>query len=451
MGRNYSYFGQRFTIQYVVFDKGVPQFSMRVPQDLKQRYGRTLIRIRLEPRNGPLAVQADALAERYKREFALLRQDPDKMPAGKTAAVALLERFGLQQSAGLIKADVPEGAYPFPHLDDFEFFIEKKMAAGTLDATDRQAMALLLKPSGPKLTALFEMYMRDEHRPDDWKKKVTRRWERFLAIAGADTEIAAFTRDDARAYRDALEQPDENGKTIKSGTVQRELGQITAIWAKGLKELQISTRNPFEALTATPADDVTKRQTFTTAEVKELLAGCLAKGDDIRLIMALMLVTGCRNNEAVGLRRCDVKLDDPVPHICIEPWGHHRLKTANSERKVPLHGSVIAAIRKQLDLTEGSVALFPRYSDGVKEKPRSDIHCAAINKWLAKRLGDRRRTAYSARHTMKDALRNANIPKNRAEDITGHGTQTQAETYGDGRALEIKRDDLLAAIKFLDE
>lgn len=188
-------------------------------------------------------------------------------------------------------------------------------------------MNLLMRPAGHKLPDLFKAYMRDEHRTDEWKKKVPLRWNKYIQYAGEDTEITSYSRDDARAYRDALELPDAKGLRVKSSTVDRHIKQIAAIWNKGLRELGVTTRNPFESIRATPLDDSDQREVFTPEELKDLLDACISQGDDIRTLYALMIATGARNSEAVGLPRCDVFLDVPVPYIPIEPWGPHKLKT----------------------------------------------------------------------------------------------------------------------------
>lgn len=55
-------------------------------------------------------------------------------------------------------------------------------------------------------------------------------------------------------------------------------------------------------------------------------------------MLALQIDSGCRLGEATGLAISDIHLDTPVPYVKIQPHPWRSLKTANSERDVPLVG-----------------------------------------------------------------------------------------------------------------
>ena len=106
-----------------------------------------------------------------------------------------------------------------------------------------------------------------------------------------------------------------------------------------------------------------------------------------------------RIEEVVGLRREDVVLDHPVPHILIR--FHHKLgrglKKPSSERVVPLVGMALLGARQAMAqaINGASGWLFPRYaSDGqVKNTHASN----AVNRWISKRI-DNTSHGLRARH-----------------------------------------------------
>ena len=75
----------------------------------------------------------------------------------------------------------------------------------------------------------------------------------------------------------------------------------------------------------------------------------------------------------------DVCLDTPHPYIVIEPKPWKRLKTADSERLVPLDGEVLWAVQRAAAASDAG-HLFPSYCDGQTTKANSAS--AALNKWL---------------------------------------------------------------------
>jgi integrase len=117
--------------------------------------------------------------------------------------------------------------------------------------------------------------------------------------------------------------------------------------------------------------------------------------------LALISDTGLRLSEALGLSRHDVCLDTPHPYVVIEPKPWRRLKTADSERLVPLVGEALWAVQRA---TSASAAgyLFPSYCDGQSTKANSAS--AALNKWLKVHVS-KDVVVHSLRHAMRDRLR----------------------------------------------
>lgn len=94
----------------------------------------------------------------------------------------------------------------------------------------------------------------------------------------------------------------------------------------------------------------------------------------------MQMELGTRIGEVSGLRIDDVFLDHDISHVYFRdrPW--RSLKTRNSERRVPVVGVALEALKYVLTLSRAGVALFESYA-----KPRgSDSASGAVNKRLKK-------------------------------------------------------------------
>jgi integrase len=137
---------------------------------------------------------------------------------------------------------------------------------------------------------------------------------------------------------------------------------------------------------------------------------------------------GSRVGEVSGLGIDDVFLDNEIPHVYFrdKPW--RTLKNDESERRVPVVGVALDALRAALTLPRKGPGLFEAYA-----KPRgNDSASAAVNKRLVK-WG---LTSHSFRHAMTDRLREAGCPKDIRDAIQGHSSGDVADTYGQGHTLK---------------
>lgn len=89
-------------------------------------------------------------------------------------------------------------------------------------------------------------------------------------------------------------------------------------------------------------------------------------------------------------------------------------------------------------------AVFPdAESHGLSQRLNKAIRAAGVPK-------SRRLVAYSFRHGMKQALREAEAPQDIQDRILGHGRRTVSENYGAPRSMLIRlRDALERAVPHL--
>jgi integrase len=443
-------YGQEIIVAYLVYKgvkKDTPYYQRRVPLPLVARFGKQVIKQKLDKKDGAFARQANNLAAWHDQLFASMIADPSiVLPANKKAAEGLLFTYGLKPGDGQTKLSaLQNGGSEFtdqPHLIDFEADYLEKSERGTLTDVDRLAMQALHKPLPVMCSELWDAYLKDEQRTAKWIKKHKMYFDRFIQIVG-DLPVEALSIEIARAYRDERER-----LKLKSETVQKEIKFIKAVLNKGMRELGINVRNPFDGVRANKlGKDSVKRETLSTVELKGVIAACKAKGDDLALILLLIAFTGARLGEIIGLRIQDIRLTGNLPSMHIREYGQRTLKTSNSARELPIHPSVLSMVKEQIKVVTKAKkkVMFPRYADG-KSMPSSDSASATLNKRLKSLISEKHITNHCFRHTLEDRMRNADIPKDRRDEFLGHAKQDSGDNYGEGRALEFKRKDLLKAL-----
>ena len=263
--------------------------------------------------------------------------------------------------------------------------------------------------------------------------------------------ITDFTRQKARAHKQMLR---DRNPTWADDTLNRSLTILSAIFSLAIREYDLDMQNPWTGLTTfarqsdahTSEDRANKRRSFTPDELARYSQALSHLNDEARLIGLLMIQTGCRTMEAAGLLIRDVKLDTNVPYIQIRFNRIRKLKTKNSVRDVPLVDHTLDNLKDYLSSqkeADPNGPLFPRYGrDGG-----TDAISSLLNRVIRKRLkiSDRTLVSYSARHTMKDKLRALRVPGDIQHRILGHGSQSQADTYGDGVPLAHLQEALVKA------
>ena len=212
-------------------------------------------------------------------------------------------------------------------------------------------------------------------------------------------------------------------KSVKTTSVRREFNSICAVFNLVFEEHEIDhfhrfrkLRIPKEGLDSEERDDFTSDQLNL---VRDIVGGSPNK---IEQIIGLLIDTGMRSSEAVGLASRDIKLGT-IPHLVIHKNPMRPLKTRSSQRIIPLVGSSLAAAHC-LDLSEEWI--FPKY---LKTKRGKESANAAINKRLHKILGPGSPTSHSFRHTLTTRLRSVECPEDMRKELGGWASSVSA-MYG---------------------
>jgi integrase len=201
------------------------------------------------------------------------------------------------------------------------------------------------------------------------------------------------TRDDGRKLVQHFE-----GEGLKSATIQKKLGWLTAAVNLAIKEGKLQF-NPFSSIVP-KREDKEKRLPLSEADIKEAKRnlGQLSEAD--QLIFRLLASTGMRLSEAFEI---DGELKERGCRYVIVGK-----KTEQSERRVPLPARVSP-------LLPGTIK-GPLFQDG--DAPAASKR---LNRFLNDvGIADPRKVVHSLRHRAQDRLRAAGCPEDVRWALLGH-------------------------------
>ena len=296
------------------------------------------------------------------------------------------------------------------------------------DGSHDQGQIHDVKGVGPQLSTALEVYLslKGAGRPKTFEAGARRAVGYLLEVAD-DKPIDTYTRTDANALREYL-----RGRGLASESIGRNLTSIRAIVNFVSKEEGLQPPLAFSGVYLGEPTRKTDRYVPTTTELRSLQARCRSSDDELRWLLALISDTGLRLSEALGVSCEDVYLDTPHPYVVIEPKPWRRLKTADSERMVPLVGEALWAAQRATAASD-TRHLFPSYCDGQTTKANSAS--ATLNKWLKVHVS-KDIVVHSLRHAMRDRLRAVECPADVIDQIGGWSRKGVGESYGRGYQVE---------------
>ena len=363
---------------YTFQKSGVWYFFRRVPADLRRHYrtGRIAYSLRTKSiRDARVRAMSDAA--KLDRHWHILRISSDDLP-------------GKHLLAGAVEADTVDTP-----KDDHSL---------------KASVAVYLRLKG-------------NHRPATFEAAVRRPCGYLIDCCGMK-DLHDYVRSDATKFRDYL-----FAKGLNWASVARIFGTVRAVINLALSEFGLAIVNPFSNVYFDHSVGVKKRLPIKPEDIKKVQEECYQADDEKRWLIALIVDTGMRLAEGAGLLRSDFVPQGGILCVNIRPHPWRSLKTASSERVIPLVGSAKWAAECILAQPNNGGFAFPNYNDGLRTNANSAS--ATLNKWLKTKIGQDY-TIHSFRHSMRDRLRAVECPSDVIDQIGGWLTQGVGNSYGDG-------------------
>jgi len=377
---------------------------------------------------------------------------------------------------------------------EHEFEVARSRVGLTIDQmvlggfTERTPVAEVEVPLNTTLGELYDAYTNDPTR--DWSPntriayQTTRRL--VLAILGEDTPVRSITRTQCRDMIEVLRwQPRNASKLfpklgpveiaekakaeqrtdlINAANINTYLNKLGGVLNWAVKE-EMLDRNPAQGLRVPdPTQRRDKRRPFSTDQLQAIFSaplyvGCMDDGHgyarpgpnrpkNARFWIPLIgLFGGLRLNEVCQLDVADIRVVDDIVCFAITASAEtgdsdKRLKTASSERLIPVHPELLAlgfvalvAQRRK----EGEIKLFGEVEIGANGY-RSTTFSPWFTRFTEKAGARAPKTCYhSFRHVFRDALREARVERDIALTLGGWtrtggagGSGSVSDAYGSG-------------------
>ncbi len=279
--------------------------------------------------------------------------------------------------------------------------------------------------------ALADYLQRHKNPSDGLRYDSTSSINRFIKLHG-DIAIKDITR--AMVHDYVKNRLDEG---IKTTTLRRELNQLSAIINKAYLELELEKKSPFTSIDIpSEGKDAKKKNPITPTKLEQLLAVIRPSNTTSHLIAKILLNTGMRISELAVSKVSDVYLVDnkgsplAIPFISVVENNYRTLKNQGSERNIPLVGVSLEAIREAVKQAGKDEYLFQQYAKKAGGTNASSAVNAALD------FVDI--NSHEFRHYLATRMREAMIPVDVRETITGHCSKGSSEFkgYGEGYKLE---------------
>ncbi|MDQ2091057.1 tyrosine-type recombinase/integrase [Marimonas arenosa] len=412
---------------------GVLRFRRKFPKDVAEALGKPTFQVHIRNREG----------QAFQREYgAILRKfdgivadTRDRLAGIDTRSPVTRWHEALLNAEGLVAEAVG--------LEDDEQFARHLLVKGLAQqkGIDPLLIRALKNPKAapPRATLLDARTRYEKDRGivgnKDEMVRSERTWRRLTEALGPldQVSLVELRRNHGTDFKDhLLDYRKSNGEPMAIGSCKRETDIIAAAINHAFVEFDIEDkRNPFEGL-PWPKEDTraVNKKLPLSDDLIEVVQARLDRGrtEELGSLWRLLRATGMRLGEAVGLVVKDFELAGEVPCVHVRPNVIRTLKTAASERTIPLVGRGLKVAQELVSRDQpGNTPVFPRYA----RKRGADTASAALMKAVRAETKDKKMTVHGLRHRVSDDLRDAGAPVEVRHGFLGHASQAVAETtYG---------------------
>ena len=272
-------------------------------------------------------------------------------------------------------------------------------------------------------------YLRDRAIGRDQRFTVStnRTVSRYVEVTD-NVPLERTSREHALRFRE-----DMTNRGFSPATMKRHFAILAAIYAFIEDTGAALPKNPFRRIALPQEPNLRRpRRPLTGVELQVLEERFFSRDDELSRITMLLLHTGMRLSEGLGVLAGDCSAVGQNFIIRLAPNELRRLKTASSRRIVPVVGASAQALKNQLTL-HPTGPLFPKYAT----KP--DMQRVTVSQLLNKRfkvaLGSGA-TVHGLRHSFRDRLRAAEVPSEAIDFLGGWARRGVGASYGDGYSAE---------------
>lgn len=346
-----------------------------------------------------------------------------------SAAVAINQAHGFQISS-------PQ------QMGDSNLLARLRCLLGTdLQVPEQKAILGLVDKPALSMMEAFERFW--DFIEDEWtglshdqrrcKRNVYLKSIRHFEEAVGKVSLYELTRANALEFRSWwMHRKKQNG--LQSCTANREIDSVRRVIRVNFEMDSYEGKNPFDRVRL--KKDIKKRRAPLSTEI--IRDNILAPGKldglhvDFQLLVKLIINTGMRPIEAIGLELSDFILEHDIPHVHVRQNDVRVLKTPHSERKIPLLGVSLEAAQA-LDAQGG----------WGKRLGKNMYATTVINKHFKdhKAFEGEKQSFYSLRHWFQDQLTRLGVVDRVQCQLMGH--KFNRPTYGDGGSLEMLRDTIV--------
>ncbi|WP_143144619.1 site-specific integrase [Luteibacter sp. UNCMF366Tsu5.1] len=411
---------------------GIFHFRLVVPLDLRATVGLKVIKQSLRTRDPSLARGwAYLLSARYAQAFAEGRKHGDTMGKDFQRYLDSLSGFEIQRS--------PDGAFSMSTNGTAEDNAAALAALGLMTGAHAPigpAIAAKAPSTVPTLTKAIETYAQIEAptlKPNTWEQR-RRNLESFMKAVGGSTPVDQITRPMAAAWADDLQRSGLSKRyvancvshtsqlfesLIRAGHVPKGENPVKGLVVLKAKEKQ-ALRAKGQAWEA--FDEATLKRIFNPETYKTM------RGDHLRWAPVMGLYMGARVSEIAQLHVRDFIQIDRIKCVLIRADSDGQsLKTASSERLVPIHPDLVALglwERAQRLQAAGKERLFPDMRIDSRAGAGNAI-TKGFSYYLTKIQVKPRRAAgivgfHSFRKTVIQTLQGSALSAERRRALVGH-------------------------------
>jgi integrase len=462
------------------------RFSIRVmiPTDLLEHYGKDRIVRALGTTNQAEAKRAGAkVTVALQDEFEAVRKglngnapqleptyDPDAVAAKmlqtlRTKRAAAVASGSLDQFNALIRDQLADHQAVLDGNEEPSWSLERHegirnglraMLTGdgaiAIAAVQTAKVAPQADGDDPSLTELVALWTKHQTRPTATVKSMNRVVERFESVVGSRT-VKAVTRRDLASFIDKMRTP---GAVTPEGfsipNMNSMLSLLSALFGFAVKRHLIEANPAANTQIPDTRRPREKRREFDAAALKAIFDSPVYSqgerpkreaGEAAYWVPLLALYTGARIGEL-----CQLHPENVTEEGYTDPEGNahtawvitfeadksrgQRVKTEGTERRIPVHPDLIElGFLKYLAQVRGQSRLFPDIK-GFDPERISDAWGQWFSDYLRDVCGvtDKRMTFHSFRHSFKHYGRQALIPADVHNALTGHETGDAADAYG---------------------